>query len=176
MTNPPDTLVTPVEVHRARLRLTPVRSSGTLRFESGHVTFEGSDGRQRIRVPVDQVTDVVRHRSGFAFWATFAGRRCFVILRTRPRPGGFVAFYALMRPITTARYVWWTVRGRRRRRAATRQWLHVLTGYEPGAGAPDPATSAARGLHPVLHVPIRVALVAGIVLPVPVATVLAQAG
>jgi hypothetical protein len=81
MTNPPDTLVTPVEVHRARLRLTPVRSSGTLRFESGHVAFEGSDGRQRFRVPVDQVTDVVRHRSGFAFWATFAGRRCFVILR-----------------------------------------------------------------------------------------------
>lgn len=176
MTPLPDTLVTPVEVQRARLRLTPVRSTGTLRFEGGQVAFEGADGRRRFRVPVDQVTDVIRHRSGFAFWATFAGRRYYVTPRTRPRPGGFVAFYALMRPITTIRYVWWSVRGRGRRRTVTRQWLHVLTRYEPGTGRPDPATSKPRGLHPLLRVPIRIALVAGVVLPLPMLTVLAQAG
>jgi hypothetical protein len=167
MTAHPDTLVTAVEVQHARTRLTPLRKTGTLRYEAGHVAFEGSDGRQRFRVPVDQVTDVVRHRAGFGFWVTFGGRRYFVVPRTRPRPGGYNAFSSLTRPITTVHYLWWRVRGRRRGRALTRQWLLVLTQYDPGDGRPDPATARPRGLRAAVRIPIRVVLTSVVVLVLP---------
>jgi hypothetical protein len=169
MTAHPDTLVTAAELQRAWARLLPFRLTGTLRFEAGHVAFEGSDGRRRFRVPVEEVTDVVRDRAGFGLWATFAGRRYFVVPRTRPRPGGYVAAYALLRPITTVRYLWWRLRDRRRGRELTCRWLTVLT-----RGRPDAAKR--RGLHPALRIPIRIAVRACVVLPLPAVAVLAQVG
>jgi hypothetical protein len=165
MSPTPDTLVTAVEVQRSWTRLTPLRKTGTLRFEMGHVTFEGSDGRRRFRVPAEQVTDVVRHRGGFGFWLTFDGRRYFVVPRTKPRPAGFNLLYALVRPLTTMRYLWWSVRYRRRGRALTHRWLEILT-----------PSARVAGLPAVVRVPIRVALVSCIVLPVPATQILSQMG
>ena len=166
MSPTPDTLVTAVEVQRSWTRLTPMRKTGTLRFEMDRLTFEGSDGRERFSVPVEQVTDVVRHRAGFGFWLTFEGRRYFVIPRTRPRPAGFNPAYALVRPIATTRYVWWSVRNRRRGRALTRRWLEILTPTDPRV----------RGLPAVVRIPVRMALVSCVVLPVPAVQVMSQMG
>lgn len=167
MSPTPDTLVTAVEVQRARTRLMPLRKTGTLRFEMGHLTFEGSDGQQRFRVPLEQVTDVVRHRGGFGFWLSFEGRRYFVTPRTRPRPAGFNPLYALQRPVATARYLWWSVRHRRRGRALTRRWLEILTCYDPASEQPHPMNARARGLPAIVRLPVRASLVSCIVLILP---------
>jgi hypothetical protein len=170
----PDTLVTAVEVQRAWTRLTPMRKTGTLRLEAGHVAFEASDGYQHVRVPLDRVTDVVRHRGGFGFWASFEGKRYFVTPRARPRPISFNVLYALLRPFATTRYVWWSARDRRRSRVLTRRWLEILTRYDPASGRPHPATAKARGLPGVIRIPIRITLTSWVLVLVPIAHVVLE--
>jgi hypothetical protein len=170
MTTP--NLVTAVEVQRPWTRLTPMRKTGTLRFDGGHVAFETSDGRRHVSVPLEGVTELVRHRGGFGFWVRFDGRRYFVTPRARPRPGGFNPLYALLRPLSTGRYIWWSARDRRRARALTRRWLEILARYDPASGGPHPATGDARGLPGVIRIPLRAALTGSVVLGGYVAAIL----
>lgn len=155
-----DTFVSAVEVQRPWTRLTPIRKTGTLRYEHGHVAFEGSDGRRHVRVPLEQVTDIVRHRAGFGFWAHFAGERYFVVPRAKPRPGGYNPFYALLRPIATTRYLW-ACRGGR---PLTRRWLGILD--------PTWESQPVKGLPRAVRTPIRATLTSVVVVMLPAYKVL----
>jgi hypothetical protein len=149
-----DTFVTAVEIKR----LAGARKPGTLRFEHGQVAFEGPDGRKRFSVPAEQVSDVAPHRAGYGFWVTIQGRRYFVIPRNSARPGAYSPLFALVRPITTMRYLWWKLRSRRKDRELTRQWVQLIA--KGTAGRP-------RGLHGVVRIPLRAVPMSFVMLAVP---------
>jgi hypothetical protein len=78
--------VTAAELKRSYARPWTLGRTGTLRLETRVLAFEGSDGRRRLEAPLDTISDVVPHRSGYAFWARVAGKRYFVTPRHKPRP------------------------------------------------------------------------------------------
>lgn len=152
--------VTAVEVQRAWPRFGAVRKTGTLRLANGHLAFEGGNGRVAVQVPLRSVTHVARHRAGLGFWVTLGEQRYFITPRDDPRPP-FNAFYALLRPFATARYLRWKVRERRRGGALAEEWLAILTGHE----AARPLRH--RGLPRWIRTPVRGTLLACVVIVLP---------
>jgi hypothetical protein len=161
----PTPFITAVEVQRPATRLLPLRRTGTLRHEDGHLAFEGSDGRTRVRVPLAEITDVVAHRSGHGFWLRVDGRRLFIVPRRRPRPGGYNPLHALTRPVATVRFLW-ALRGQRE---LARRWLDIL---DPDGG---PARRA-KGLPRAVRLPMRVTFNSVIVMVLPAYELLSLVG
>jgi hypothetical protein len=119
--------VTAAELKRPLARPWSLGRTGTLRLDSGALAFEASDGRRVLEASLEKVSDVVPHRSGYAFWARLAGKRYFVTPRHKPRP--FRLGDLLSLGITVAiKMVFWDIRERRRAKALVRQWIHLLGG------------------------------------------------
>jgi hypothetical protein len=157
--------ITAVEVQRPWMRLLPLRRTGTLRHENGHLAFEASDGRVHVRVPLAQITDIVPHRSGHGLWLRVEGRRLFIVPRRRPRPGGYNPLHALTRPVATVRFVW-ALRGQRE---LTRRWLALL---DPSGAA----SRRAKGLPRAVRLPMRVTFNSVIVMVLPAYELLSLLG
>jgi len=162
---PPTPFITAVEVQRSWTRLLPLRRTGTLRQEDGHLAFEGSDGRTRVRVPLAHITDIVAHRSGHGFWLRVDGRRLFIVPRRRPRPGGYNPLHALTRPVATVRFLW-ALRGQRE---LARRWLDIL---DPDGGQ----ARRAKGLPRAVRLPMRVTFTSVVVMVLPAYELLSLLG
>jgi hypothetical protein len=118
--------VTAAELKRPLTRPCSFGRTGTLRLETGALAFEGSDGKRLLEASLDRVSDVVPHRSGYAFWARLAGKRYFVTPRHKPRP--FRLGDLLSLGITIAvKTVYWDIRERRRAKALVRAWIDLLS-------------------------------------------------